>query len=107
MFKTIISISAIVALTGCNFPSWESEVLEYRTIKAKVIHKRNPKHFKLTVRDIETGQEWRHSSKHCNVHRKYVVGETITMTTAKFKDTYIDTSGKIKVSEYWRLYAVC
>ncbi|AXF53074.1 MAG: putative lipoprotein [Caudoviricetes sp.] len=88
MKKLIVAACAALMLTGCD--QIVSEKSEYR--QYKIVEIKRPKHFRVVVRDMNTGTEHRVSvSKHCNRWREVeLYSETALMST-----TYTYESGRV------------
>ena len=75
--------AAIVGLSGVliwPIATTKSEVVKTERVEMMVVHKKNPKHFSITLREVNTGVIAKHSSKWCSPHQRYSVGRTVMVT---------------------------
>lgn len=104
MKRLILLAFAAFALVGCD-SALDRKVVSEKWKKYQIIGINPPKHFYITIRDVETGQVFKdlYISKHCNSWRKGRIWEINT-----FKETiYEDSAGKrtvrVHVGDYCNL----
>lgn len=89
--------STVLFLTGCN--KEQPVKVENSTPIVEVIKVKRPKHFKVYVRNTETGDVFNLSSnKHCSSWRNIKVGDRYQISRVKY--TYAD--GRVENQYYPR-----
>ena len=99
-WMTIAMLAGLVALTGCS----HGEVVETTQQTFEVTHVDPPKRFRVTLRNVDTGQVFEdvYVSKHCSRWREVPVGTELTLSVSTYRTSASETFQRIDTP-----YTIC
>lgn len=86
--KKLLVLAVVLTLIGCAPASNnDGEFVKVEFLEYEIVKINRPKHFSVDLRDVRNGNVFERmgSSKHCNGHRNWDVGNKITVKSTFYR----------------------